>query len=111
MQQKKFIRKLNRKLEKKAEEREKIDKLMKRINKLSFSKLVVLITLPFTPAFAINIAAGLSKMEFKKFSLAIIIGKVFTVIFWGYIGTSLLRSSTDIGVILKILVMMILMNL
>lgn len=103
-----IVRKLfDKKLEKKAEENEKIDNIRKKINRLSFSNLVLLITLPFTPAFAINIAAGLSKMKFKKFSIAIIIGKIFTVIFWGYIGTSLIRSITDIWVIIKILVMLI----
>lgn len=72
------------------------------VKRLSFPNLVLLIALPFTPAFAVNIACGLSKMHFKKFLLAILIGKPFMVYFWGYIGTSFLDSITDIHVIIKV---------
>lgn len=62
------------------------------ITNLKFEQLTTIIALPFTPAFLVNIAAGLSKMKFKKFLIAILIGKVFTVYFWGFVGVSLLDS-------------------
>ena len=58
--------------------------------------------IPFTPAFSINIGAGLSKMRFKKFFFALLISKLFIVYFWGFIGTTLLESITDITVLIKI---------
>lgn len=81
---------------------EKLIKMVKRIKKINFSNLVVLIALPFTPAFLINIACGIAKMTKKKFLAAILIGKVSIIVFWGCIGKSLLESITDIGTIIII---------
>ncbi len=80
----------------------KLKKMVKSIKKISFSNLVVLISLPFTPAFLINIACGLAEMSKKKFISAILIGKVSITIFWGCIGKSLLESITDIKTIMII---------
>ena len=76
--------------------------ITKKINKLNFSNLVLITALPFTPAFLINIAAGLSNMNFKKFVFAILIAKLAVVYFWGFIGTTFLQSVTDINVIIKL---------
>lgn len=104
----KLVRKLfNKKMEKKVKESEKIEKLMKKINKLSFSSFVLITALPFTPAFAINIAASLAKMDLKKFMLGIIISKLFVVYFWGFMGTTFLQSVTDITVIIKLGLMLL----
>ncbi len=62
------------------------------IENLSLTKVTVILAIPFTPAFMMNIAAGLVNMNFKKFFLSIIISKIFLVYFWGVIGTSLLES-------------------
>ena len=59
---------------------------------ISFEKLCIIIALRFTTQFLINIAAGLANMSKKKYLYAIIIGKIFLVIFWGFIGTSLINS-------------------
>ena len=62
------------------------------ITNLKFEQLTTIIAVPFTPAFLINIAAGLSKMSYKKFLGALLIGKVFLVYFWGFVGVSLIES-------------------
>ncbi len=67
---------------------ETIDK----ITNLKFEALTTIIAVPFTPAFLVNIAAGLSKMSVKKFGGALLIGKIFLVLFWGLVGTSLIES-------------------
>jgi uncharacterized membrane protein YdjX (TVP38/TMEM64 family) len=85
----------------------KISGFLNKTNKLSFPNLVLLIAMPFTPAFAVNIAAGLSKMNTRKFVLAILIGKPFIIYFWSYVGTTLLQSVTDIYVILRILAILL----
>jgi uncharacterized membrane protein YdjX (TVP38/TMEM64 family) len=77
-------------------------RLVDKFNRIKLSNLVLLTALPFTPAFAINIASGLSKMEFKKFLLAISIAKISVVYFWGFVGTSLVDSLSDFNTILII---------
>lgn len=77
----------------------KLDKSMKKFQTMPLGNLVVLIALPFTPAFFINIAAGLAGVSKLKFILAILIGKLSIVYFWGFIGTSFLESMTDIRTI------------
>lgn len=92
---------------KKVRKIKEFDKIMQKIDKISFPNLVLLIALPFTPAFLINIAASLSKMQFKKFALAIFIGKVSIVFFWGFIGTSIIESLKNPKIMLIILIMLI----
>ena len=87
---------------------ENFDKFMKRIDKISLPSLALLIAIPFTPAFLINITSALSNMRFKKFAIAILIGKIFLVFFWGFIGTSLLESLKNPRIIVIILVMLLL---
>lgn len=85
----------------------KVDKALKSFKKLSFPSLVVLITLPFTPAFLINILAGITMISKRRFLIAILIGKIFMVTFWGYIGKSFIESITDISAIMFIIAMVI----
>ena len=73
-----------------------LDKMMKTISNISFS-----------PAFLINIAAGLSKITKEKFFFALLIGKSVMVYFWGYIGTSLLESLTDITILIRVSVLLL----
>ena len=94
--------------DKKLRKNEKFNKLMKKIDKMSISNLVLLIAIPFTPAFLINIAAGLSKIEFKKFFVSILIGKLSMVAFWGFIGTSLVESLKNPKIIIIIVIMSLL---
>lgn len=100
-----FQKKLYRFIKKK--EQEKFANIMKIISNISFSNLVILIAIPFSPAFFINIAAGVSKVKVEKFFLAVMIGKIVMVYFWGYIGTTLLESLTDINVLFKIAFLLI----
>ena len=86
---------------------ERLKKIMKSISTISFSNLVVLIALPFSPAFLINIAGGISKIKTEKFFIALIIGKIVMVYFWGYIGKSLLESITDINTLIKIAILLV----
>lgn len=84
-----------------------LEHFMLKFKNISLASLVVLIAIPFTPAFLVNIAAGLSKMKFKKFLAALIIGKVSLVYFWGYVGTSLIESFKEPMVFLRIIVIVV----
>lgn len=81
------------------------DKFMNYIDKMSIPNLVLLIAIPFTPAFLVNIASSLSKMPFKKYALAIIFGKISLVAFWGFIGTSLVESLKNPRILIVIILM------
>lgn len=62
------------------------------ITNLKFEQLTTIIAIPFTPAFLVNIVAGLSSMSYKKFIGSLLIGKAFLVYFWGFVGVSLIES-------------------
>lgn len=97
---KKFFAKKFRKIQ-------KFDKFMKKIDNMQLSSLVLLLSIPFTPAFLINIAASLSNMDFKKYAIAILIGKISLVFFWGFIGTSLVESLKNPRIVIIILIMLL----
>lgn len=86
----------------------KIDKSIITFRNISLPNLVIIMTLPFTPAFLINILAGITSMTKKKFIVALLIGKIFMVIFWGYVGKSIIESMTDLKTIIIILIMVLL---
>ncbi len=86
----------------------RLKKVMQIINKVKVEQLASIIAVPFTPAFFVNIAAGLSKMSFKKFFLALLIGKIFLVLFWGFVGTSLLQSLTNPRALFKVVLLVLL---
>ncbi len=83
----------------------KLIKWMLVVNNLKFEQLVLLIAIPFTPAFLINIVAGVSSMSKKKFVVAILIGKIFLVYFWGFVGTSMIESFKNPTKLLQIIVL------
>lgn len=85
----------------------KIDKTKNKFKKISFSNLVLLTALPFTPSCLINLICGIAQISKKKFLTSILIGKFFMIIFWGYVGKSLIESITDIKTIIIVIVMLI----
>ena len=90
-----------------TKDRAKLNSLMIKFNNISLVELTLIIAMPFTPAFLVNIAAGLSDMPKKKFIIALLIGKISMVYFWGYIGTSLVESFKNPMILIKIVVIML----
>lgn len=86
---------------------EQLEDLTKKVSNITLSNLTLLVTVPFTPAFLINIACGLSKIKYKKFLIALLISKLMLVIFWSYIGTTLLESLTNIEALIKIIILLV----
>jgi uncharacterized membrane protein YdjX (TVP38/TMEM64 family) len=84
----------------------KTHKLMKRISNMSLSKVVIILALPFTPAFMLNFAAGLSKIPFRKFLIGVILGKISIIYFWGYVGVGLIESIRNPIILFEIFVIM-----
>ncbi len=82
-------------------------KIIKMIKNIKFSTLVLIMALPFSPAFAINIACGITNVNFKKFFLSLLISKVSIIYFWGFIGTSLIDSIMDITILFRVFIMLL----
>jgi uncharacterized membrane protein YdjX (TVP38/TMEM64 family) len=82
--------------------KERKHRLMDKIDKLKFSQIVLIISIPFAPSFFINVAAGLSHIPPRKFLYSLLVGKVCVVIFCSFIGTSLLESLTNPYALLKV---------
>lgn len=74
---------------------------------LSLGSIVVMMAMPFSPAFLINICGGLSKMSFKKYVVALFIAKGSIVYFWGFIGTNFVESLTNPYVLIKVTLMLL----
>lgn len=87
--------------------KEKIDKAITKFQNISLPTLTLIITLPFTPSFLVNILSGIAGIKKEKFITALLIGKLFMISFWGYIGKSFLESMTDIKSIIFILLTLI----
>jgi len=84
-----------------------LEKFMKKTGKLSTSSLTVLLAIPFTPCSPVNVAAGITDVDKKRFYTAIIVSKLFMVYFWGYIGTSLLESLNNPFIIIKVVIILV----
>ena len=80
----------------------RIGQLMVKISNTKFTNLVIVTALPFTPAFAVNIASGLSTISYKKFLVAIMIAKLSIVYFWGFIGATFIESITNINILIEL---------
>ena len=96
-----------KRLEEKIEKHKKVTRVKEAIKNISFTYLALIIALPFTPAFLINVACGLSKVKFKKYIFAIMLGKISIVYFWGFISKSLLQSITDIRTIISVAILLV----
>ena len=90
----------------KIDNKERLVNAMNYVSNVKLYNIVLLVSLPFAPAFLINIVAGLSKIPFKRYLIALLIGKLSIIYFWGYIGTTILESITNPFILVKIMVML-----
>ena len=84
-----------------------LTKCMNYVENLSLTQVTMILSIPFTPAFMVNIGAGLCNMNFKKFLTAILISKIFLVYFWGVVGTGLLESFHNPTSLITVVVMIV----
>lgn len=90
---------------KKIKNVELLNKCVNYFKNMSLTQVTVVMSIPFTPAFMMNIAAGLVKMDAKKFFIAVLVSKVFLIYFWGVIGTGLLESLHNPKSIITVILM------
>ncbi|PLS02978.1 TVP38/TMEM64 family protein [Neobacillus cucumis] len=87
----------------------KVRKLMDWLERHGFGPLFLLLCFPFTPSAVVNIVAGLSRISFAQYMLAVSIGKmvmIFTMSFIGYDLNSLITK--PLRTVIVLLVMFIL---
>lgn len=87
--------------------KEKLSKVMKHIDHLKFKQLVLIIAIPFAPSFFINVGAGLSKIPVKKYLYALLIAKIFVIIFLGYVGSNIIECLKNPVMIIKVICLII----
>lgn len=88
-------------------EHKRLNRITKRIVNLKLEELALIIAMPFTPAFMVNIAAGVSGIDRRKYVVSLVIGKIFLIIFWQFIGTSLIDSFNNPLLLIKIVILMV----
>lgn len=93
--------------ERKLRKYHKVEKSMHLMETINFESLALLVAIPFTPAFLVNIASGLSKMPYKKYFWAMFIGKIFMVYFWGYVGVTFLECLKNPIYFIKIAIILL----
>ncbi len=91
----------------KLKESKTFGKIVKVVENMNFSSLALLIAIPFTPAFAVNIAAGICRVDSKKYLYALMLGKMSLVYFWGYVGVSLIEALKNPLILIKVAILVI----
>lgn len=92
---------------KKIRKNKKDSNIVSKINNINFSTLTMILALPFTPAFAINIAAGITGISTKKYLMSLLISKPIIVYFWEFVGSSLIENISNPIICVKILLVLI----
>lgn len=92
---------------KKTVGKKKVQNFMKLVSNLKFKQLVLIIAVPFAPSFFVNLGAGLANISKKKYLYALLIGKIFVVIFWGYIGANLVECLTNPVLFIRVVILII----
>ncbi len=85
----------------------KLLSFMNKVDNLKFKQLVLLIAIPFAPSFFINVGAGLSNISIKKYFYSLVVGKIFVIIFLGYIGCNIVECFTNPVVLIKVVVLVV----
>lgn len=88
--------------------RDRIDRGKLVFKSISFSLLTLIVSLPFTPSSLVNLISGVAKMSKKKYLCSLLIGKIFNISFWAYIGKSFIESMSDLKAIIALIVMLLL---
>ncbi|KKI93538.1 hypothetical protein WQ54_02690 [Bacillus sp. SA1-12] len=74
---------------KRLREKKAIKKLLTWIERRGFGPLFLILCFPFTPSAAINVVAGLSRVNFWQFTLAVLTGKFVMILMVSFIGQDL----------------------
>ncbi len=85
----------------------KIEKWMHKLSDIKLTTLAVLFAIPLTPAFLVNIAGGLSDISYKKYLMALIVGKPAMLLFYSYITVSLVESINNPIILIRVVILIV----
>lgn len=102
-----FRKIFNKPFRSKISKKPKVKKFMKVIDNLKYSQLVLIISIPFSPSFFINLGAGLSNINSKKYLSALLIGKMSAMLFLGYVGVTLIDCLTNPVALIKVVLIVV----
>lgn len=71
------------------QDKKSVKRLLTWIERRGFSPLFLILCFPFTPSAAINVVAGLSRVSYWQFILAVLAGKFVMIFIVSYIGQDL----------------------
>lgn len=91
----------------KLKETKTFGKVINVVENMNFNNLTLLIAIPFTPAFLVNIAAGVCRVDSKKYLLSLMIGKISLVYFWGYVGVSLIEALKNPLILIRVFILVV----
>ncbi|WP_226038058.1 TVP38/TMEM64 family protein [Aquibacillus saliphilus] len=72
-----------------------VKKVTNWLEKHGFGPLFLLMCFPFSPSAIINIVAGMSKISFQQFALAVLLGKTVMIFTISYIGESIMSFAQN----------------
>ncbi len=98
---------LSKPFQKFIDSKKKLNNFMRKIDNLKFNQIILIICIPFAPTFFINVGAGLSNIGIRKFLYALLIGRLFCIIYLAYIGVNLVECLTNPIIILKVILLLI----
>jgi uncharacterized membrane protein YdjX (TVP38/TMEM64 family) len=82
-----FFRKLSKtKLKRLIEKSKKIRSMLHWIERHGFAPIFLLLCFPFTPSSLVNVASGLSGLNFRSFLIGVMLGKMVMVFMISYVG-------------------------
>lgn len=103
-----LVRKIfNKPFRNKIAKKNKVKKFMKIVDNLKYSQLVLIISIPFSPSFFINLGAGLSNINAKKYFSALLIGKMSEMLFLSYVGVTLIDCLTNPIALIKVAIILV----
>lgn len=85
----------------------KLKRIVNIVKNIDMSNLVIIMALPLTPAFLINIASGITKMNYKKFLISTFISKISIVLFWGLVSKNIITNYKDIKTIIVTIILIV----
>ena len=89
-------------------ERPSLNKWMNKLSNIKFTTLVVIFALPVTPSVVVNVAGGLSDIGYRKYFLALLIGKPAMLLIYAYITTTFVDALKNPIIFIKVFVLIIL---
>ncbi|WP_223700768.1 TVP38/TMEM64 family protein [Sutcliffiella deserti] len=90
-------------------QKESVRKTLSWIERHGFGPIFFMLCFPFTPSFLINVVAGLSKVTFYQFFLALTAGKmvmIFTISYIGYDIVSFIKAPIKTAIALTIMLVL-----